>query len=244
MIIIGVGHKCRQGKDTVANYLVKKYRFTKIGFADALYEECRNCQITLVSYNNKDCYNIYLNYKLVAHFNYNQTSKNFNDWFSNLKLDSHSYFYSYDGMVEKDPILMQWWGTEFRRKQDPDYWLKKMRMKIALVDEMAKRHNIDLKIVIPDMRFKNEVEMIKIEFGGEIWKLERYDIKVKKDFSAKLAHESKVPYIASGRDPNHQSETDLDNCPFDETLSAESGDLDSLYKQVDKIMELKEANEQ
>lgn len=40
-LIIGVGHKARQGKDTLATYLISNYRAEKFAFSDALYDVAR-----------------------------------------------------------------------------------------------------------------------------------------------------------------------------------------------------------
>jgi hypothetical protein len=40
-IIIGITGRKRSGKDTIANYLVKKYGFVKLAFADSLKESCK-----------------------------------------------------------------------------------------------------------------------------------------------------------------------------------------------------------
>lgn len=53
--------------------------------------------------------------------------------------------------------LLQVWGTEYRRAQDKNYWLKRMQL-----------HPGD--IVIDDVRFDNEVELVHF-FGGEIWNI-------------------------------------------------------------------------
>lgn len=54
--------------------------------------------------------------------------------------------------------LLQMWGTEFRRAQDPDYWVKRAQTKLArLVAE-----GFD-PIVIDDCRFPNEYAMLKSE---------------------------------------------------------------------------------
>lgn len=44
--------------------------------------------------------------------------------------------------------LLQWWGTEYRRKQAPDYWVQKVLAQIAAKPTTS--------FVISDLRFKNE----------------------------------------------------------------------------------------
>lgn len=65
--------------------------------------------------------------------------------------------------------LMQWWGTEFRRNEalggDNLYWVKKAQERIVQwFDEALKlpeSHNTkSLVVVIPDIRFDNEVDMV------------------------------------------------------------------------------------
>lgn len=48
--------------------------------------------------------------------------------------------------------LLQFWGTEYRRAQDPDYWVKKVREQInAEQPQFA---------IVPDVRFLNEFEFV------------------------------------------------------------------------------------
>jgi len=56
--------------------------------------------------------------------------------------------------------ILQWWGTEYRRTQDQDYWVKLAAAKI------------DGPTVFSDVRFPNEVEVIRSR-GGVIWKIDR-----------------------------------------------------------------------
>lgn len=44
-IIIGLGHRARQGKDEVARFLSKKYGFKVVHFSDELYQELYRCHI-------------------------------------------------------------------------------------------------------------------------------------------------------------------------------------------------------
>lgn len=62
--------------------------------------------------------------------------------------------------------ILQWWGTEYRRAQDPDYWTKAWGRKVSGYD-VEKMH-----LLVDDVRFMNELHVIK-EHGGLIVKIER-----------------------------------------------------------------------
>ena len=65
--------------------------------------------------------------------------------------------------------IMRWWGTEYRRAQDPEYWIKAMRERIAWADGIPLPAPA---IVITDVRFGNEADLIR-EMGGQIWRMHR-----------------------------------------------------------------------
>lgn len=55
-------------------------------------------------------------------------------------------------------LLLQWWGTEYRRYDNPDYW----------TDLFTKWYNSlpdNTVVIVPDIRFLNEVELVK-RLGG------------------------------------------------------------------------------
>lgn len=60
--------------------------------------------------------------------------------------------------------ILQWWGSDYRRSQDINYWVRK-------VDRYLEYHNI-IGQVISDVRFPNEVEMIRRR-GGQVWLIDR-----------------------------------------------------------------------
>ncbi len=60
--------------------------------------------------------------------------------------------------------LLQWWGTDLRREQDPDYWVKKG---IGFALELAVSCPVDSLIVFTDVRFGNEAEAIR-KIGGKV----------------------------------------------------------------------------
>jgi len=62
--------------------------------------------------------------------------------------------------------ILQWWGTEYRRAQDPDYWTKAWGREVdALVQS-------DRLVLVDDVRFINELNVIR-DHGGLIVKIER-----------------------------------------------------------------------
>ena len=65
--------------------------------------------------------------------------------------------------------ILRWWGTEYRRAQDESYWLKKMQARIDWANQQDMPPNT---IVITDVRFKNEAELVR-KMGGQIWRIDR-----------------------------------------------------------------------
>lgn len=62
--------------------------------------------------------------------------------------------------------LLQWWGTEYRRAQDPDYWVKKG---MAEAKRLADGEHVHL-VIITDVRFANEAKIIR-EAGGLVYEV-------------------------------------------------------------------------
>lgn len=64
--------------------------------------------------------------------------------------------------------IMQWWGTEYRRAQNPRYWTEQTHRHIARV---AQLYSPPL-IVLTDVRFDNEAAVVRTWYG-QIWRIER-----------------------------------------------------------------------
>jgi len=79
--------------------------------------------------------------------------------------------------------ILQWWGTEYRRAQDPDYWTKAWECKAAGYD-LEQVH-----ILVDDVRFMNELKTLR-RMDARVVKIDR-------------------PGIAAAG--NHASETSLDD---------------------------------
>jgi hypothetical protein len=74
---------------------------------------------------------------------------------------------------QRPRFVLQFWGTEFRRTQDPEHWCKEVAKRIADI----KHRGFGLAI-ITDVRFLNEANMIK-DRGGSIWKIYRPNVVIK-----------------------------------------------------------------
>lgn len=175
MILIGLGHKARQGKDYVSNYMAEALSGIRIySFAKALKEHCKANHV-----------------KLLAQF---KSATGFT------------------GEVEQkvDPIygytrVLQWYGT-YARETDADVWVK-------VVAQSIEKDKPQIAI-ITDVRFPNEAAFVK-EKGGYTCEC----IRIMEDGKQ---------YTDPGRDPNHISETALDNYDWDFIIRVKNGDLRSL----------------
>lgn len=57
--------------------------------------------------------------------------------------------------------LLQWWGTEYRRAQDPDYWVRQTEIHMNRQTEVDKVAGVPSSWVCTDGRFINELSMLK-----------------------------------------------------------------------------------
>ena len=93
-------------------------------------------------------------------------------------------------MVEKDGSLLQWWGTNYRRKHfGEDYWVNRLDEKLQTLWEYPDEQ----RIVIADTRFPEETAHIRAKKDGLL-----------------LRVNAERPFEETGRDDEHESETALD----------------------------------
>lgn len=201
-MLIGLGHRARQGKDRIGQILAEDFGFKIIHFADALKEECaeyfgwtpENKNILARDAINSD------NWERVA---------NRGDWtvVNGGISDADSYQTSY--VPFGNVSLLQWWGTNFRRKQDPDYWVKRT------INSYAKSGF--LFTAICDVRFPNEVEAIRM-LNGLMVRVKRMT--------------GNMQLIADDRDPNHESEIAIQHDSyFDITVELPDGATNEQFRE-------------
>lgn len=191
-VVIGIGGKIGAGKDEIARHLKAHYDFEIIRFADDLKEEVlRIMRKTLVE--------IWKVYKTESVFEAALTAQ--------VPTEADLRRMVWD---EKPPIvrrLLQEWGTELRRNEDPNYWINLWAAKVERAFDQGK------SVAAPDTRFHNEYEAVKSMFGGKFVRTIR-------------------PGSQGG---DHASETELDGAPADHTFFNSKG-LPFLYAQVDGYM--------
>jgi hypothetical protein len=145
MRLIGISGKIGTGKTATAEELVKLTGFARASFSDALKQEVSRIYGVPLEF----CY-------FKKHLPY-----------------PIKYGYFIDGVEYWPPQttvreLLQWHGTEVRRKQDPAYWTK--QMKNCLYEYWDNDYP---GVVIDDVRFEDEAEFVK-ENGGVLVRIDPY----------------------------------------------------------------------
>lgn len=157
-IVFGFGHRARHGKDTAAAAIKEargnEYDIRIYSFARELKEEVNKNAVMA-----DGMHNLFDPGLRVPGAGYMQTNGNF------LALPDWVQYEPNPDMTDplcplgKQRTLLQWWGTEFRRAVDPDYWVNKLAERLAVEKpEIA---------LITDMRFPNEKKFVE-EYGDSI----------------------------------------------------------------------------
>lgn len=102
--------------------------------------------------------------------------------------------------------LLQWWGTEFRRSLDEQYWVKKG---IEAIQKLDSKWQGQVIIFMPDIRFPDEAQMIK-DLGGLVFRIERPTKEV----------------------DLHPSETVMDNYTDFDCVLYNNGTMEQFYQEV------------
>jgi hypothetical protein len=159
-ITIGICGYARSGKDTVANYLADRWKFNRIGLADAVrhYLEILDPMIEL----DQDCAQHPLE---VLGRNYPKTCIRLSQ-----ALKEHGGWEGLKGLSQDIRGLMQRMGTEIGRNCiDQDWWLTE-----AMCARDVLFQDGPMNIVIPDVRFKSEEKYLKNNTSiFYLWRIDR-----------------------------------------------------------------------
>jgi hypothetical protein len=150
--IIGVSGKKRHGKDTVGNIiLAQRPTAVKIAYADSLKYEVASM---IADYCRK---------QWLRDYDSPEENEAFRSSFIQTtisKMNDDTIDPTTGAAVkERYRLILQWWGTEFRRQMfGDDYWRQRLAEKIARLEP-------DQLAIITDVRFPDEADQIK-ELGG------------------------------------------------------------------------------
>lgn len=160
--LIGLTGPAGAGKDTVADLLTHTQGWAKMAFADALRAE------VVASFG------VPLDHLTNPHTKEHPISS-----LALAKCSTPDFLTAVDavhrvfgGMNRKTPRsprqILQWWGTEYRRRQDPQYWIKFATHRMLWVLDVNRTPGL----VVTDVRFENEAAAIR-KLGGVIWQVQR-----------------------------------------------------------------------
>lgn len=131
------------GKDTVADILCAQYDYVKLAFGDLLKREVQNALHTGVAPEGLS---------EVGQYAFNNCIHSG---------DIYPFQKPTSTMMR---VLLQQWGTEFRRAQDPNYWVKLLDSRMTHINAVTGVFHF----VISDVRFINELEWVKRQ-DGILW---------------------------------------------------------------------------
>lgn len=156
------------GKDSTADYLVRHAGFLKLAFADALRAEVAEA------------------FDLAARFDIltdRATKETPHDALALRNCFNGGQGFGFIGAVAtatnatvdsawldapRSPRqILQWWGTEYRRRQNDHYWIVRLANKVGL-----HRGNGYERIVVTDCRFANELAWVQ-SVRGQLWRIDR-----------------------------------------------------------------------
>lgn len=201
-MIIAFGNKARQGKDTCCEAVMRHYnrkaaemskhgirfhsvpKVMRVNFADALRREITE------AINKAGGLDAFMSASPIV-------GEHFPSW---VELDPNPDMT--DSLLPhgKHPKLLQWWGTEYRRAQDADYWVKRW------LDTVTKHKGI---VVTSDMRFLNECKAVSYMNGHTV--------------NVTRVNRNGLPYFDVSRPQDHKSEIELDGYEWDFYLKAVTG---------------------
>lgn len=181
-MLIGIAGKMGHGKTTLANVALGKFpNSTRVGFGDQVKEEIYTWLLSSEVNISKELLWGTQEDKLrvvaipFAYIGAEKKEYNLLD-FGEYDKESHSFLITIRS-------LLQWWGTDYRRRQDNKYWVKAWLNKI----------NPFGTTLVDDVRFEDEAEFIR-DLGGYLIKVDRPDIISKSGHASETALDN-YPYF-------------------------------------------------
>lgn len=157
------------GKDSAASVLVDACSFVRLAFADALYAEIAEAfnveRATLENREAKETPVPYLALRHCQHLGFIGAAA-VSAARPELETSRQAMAEFLDQPRSAREIL-QLWGTEYRRRQNPAYWTRIVVEKVATLRRGGMHH-----FIITDVRFPNEAQSVRL-MGGKLWQVTR-----------------------------------------------------------------------
>ncbi|MBN6741413.1 hypothetical protein JKG47_12855 [Acidithiobacillus sp. MC6.1] len=180
-MIIGLTGPAGCGKDTVADLLVTHHGYHKTSFADSLYREVSEAfgiPVEALSRRvTKELPMTGLEPVFCGDLGFIEVLQRVDPDF-----DWHKAY--------SPRQILQWWGTDYRRAQDGEYWVRQVRERIIggmSMDRVMRQEKSPAGCkpwVVTDVRFQNEAYPIH-EFSGNL-------VLVERDTEAVAKHQSEA----------------------------------------------------
>lgn len=159
-ILLGLTGHANAGKDTVASILTIHAGASALAFADGVYQEVGRAFDVSPS-------------AVLAN---RATKEHPMSCLALHRCMDAGFVAALPAHIQAEPFrvrsprnILQWWGTEYRRAQSESYWTQSAEIRIRTIQASP---NPPAGIVVTDVRFPNEAELIR-RLGGFIWKIWR-----------------------------------------------------------------------
>lgn len=175
MIYIGLAGHAGAGKDTVADYLAERYGFIKCAFSDALYDEVQTAfgledQTLLRDRETKELPLGCLALARCADLNFCEIAR------TELSKRYPDEFRALESVPLSPRQVLQWWGTEYRREQDPNYWLDAAKSYVWRIHASVRYPEQRPQLFVNTAcRFPNEQAFVHHMGDGNVWHIRRPD---------------------------------------------------------------------
>ena len=172
MLIIGLAGQAGVGKGAAADYLVAAYGCVKLSFAAALYQEVAKAydlgedEFLLRDRATKEKPISRLSLEECSDHAFVEVARTMLDRIGGITLP-------HDLKPLSPRQVLQWWGTQYRRAQNENYWILQVEAAIGqLWSACAYPEHRPQLFVCDDVRFENERKFISCG-GGGIWHIRR-----------------------------------------------------------------------
>jgi len=204
-LIIGFVGFINSGKSTASKYLIENHNFTAFAFADSLKDS-----ISSIFCWSRDMID--------------GNTKESREWRDKVDL----FWANRLNIPNLTPrFVLQNFGTILRNNFHVDIFISNVERKISML-------NSDYNIVITDIRYKNEIDLVR-KLGGKIYRIKRGNdpewFSICENFNGSRDELN----IIMSKLNIHESEWDWINSKFDDIILNNS--IDNLYAQIKQKIE-------